>query len=159
AVLKLAHHGSRNGTDARWLALVKPRLAVVSLGANNVFGHPHPQTLALLARRGIPLLRTDRDGTITVQSDGTTWEGTSHPHAIRGPPDTIARGNASSKSGRGAKVEPRDRPINVNTATLEELKSLPGIGPVLARRIVSGRPYASVEDLRRVEGIGRKRLA
>jgi hypothetical protein len=39
------------------------------------------------------------------------------------------------------------------------LKSLPGIGPVLTRGLVAGRPYSSVEDLRRVEGIGKKRLA
>src|SRR4051812_19143200 len=73
-VLKLAHHGSRNGTDARWLALVRPELAVASLGAGNDYGHPHPQTLALLARLGIPLLRTDRDRTVVIQSDGKAWQ-------------------------------------------------------------------------------------
>ena len=72
-VLKLAHHGSRNGTDARWLGLVRPRLAVASLGAGNEYGHPHPETLSLLARYEIPLLRTDRDGTVSVVSDGKTW--------------------------------------------------------------------------------------
>jgi beta-lactamase superfamily II metal-dependent hydrolase len=53
-VLKLAHHGSRDGTDDRWLGLVRPRLAVASLGRGNAFGHPHPETLALLARWKIP---------------------------------------------------------------------------------------------------------
>jgi competence protein ComEC len=69
-VLKLAHHGSKNGTDARWPSLVRPRLAVASLGKSNDFGHPHPETLALLARYQIPLLRTDLAGTVTVVSDG-----------------------------------------------------------------------------------------
>ena len=48
--------------------------------------------------------------------------------------------------------------VNVNTATAAELEALPGIGPVIARRIVEGRPYRSVEDLDRVKGIGKKRL-
>jgi beta-lactamase superfamily II metal-dependent hydrolase len=45
-VLKLAHHGSRNGTDARWLGMVRPQLAIASLGSGNEYGHPHPETLA-----------------------------------------------------------------------------------------------------------------
>jgi competence ComEA-like helix-hairpin-helix protein len=48
--------------------------------------------------------------------------------------------------------------INVNTASQAELEALPGIGPVIGRRIVEGRPYRSVEDLDRVKGIGSKRL-
>ena len=48
--------------------------------------------------------------------------------------------------------------INVNTATVAELEALPGIGPVIARRIIEGRPYRSVDDLDRVKGIGKKRL-
>src|SRR5215831_18938763 len=43
--------------------------------------------------------------------------------------------------------------VNVNTATAAELEALPGIGPVIARRIVEGRPYRSVEDLERVKGV------
>jgi len=49
--------------------------------------------------------------------------------------------------------------VNVNTASLEELQSLPGIGAVLARRIVEGRPYGQVGDLTRVRGIGKAKLS
>jgi beta-lactamase superfamily II metal-dependent hydrolase len=72
-VLKLAHHGSRNGTDAHWLDAVRPELAVASMGRGNEFGHPHPETLGLLRRREVPLLRTDQLGTIALQSDGRSW--------------------------------------------------------------------------------------
>jgi beta-lactamase superfamily II metal-dependent hydrolase len=72
-ILKLAHHGSRNGTDARWLNLVAPELAVASLGKGNEYGHPHSETISLLRRNEIPLLRTDQRGTISIVSDGRTW--------------------------------------------------------------------------------------
>jgi beta-lactamase superfamily II metal-dependent hydrolase len=72
-VLKLAHHGSRNGTDQGWLDMVQPEVAVASLGSGNDYGHPHSETISLLRRNGIPLLRTDLRGTITIKSDGKTW--------------------------------------------------------------------------------------
>ncbi|MBK8266271.1 MAG: helix-hairpin-helix domain-containing protein [Nannocystis sp.] len=50
-------------------------------------------------------------------------------------------------------------PVNVNEASAAELASLPGIGPVLAARVIEGRPYSKIEDLQRVKGIGRKRFA
>jgi predicted flap endonuclease-1-like 5' DNA nuclease len=48
--------------------------------------------------------------------------------------------------------------IDVNHAPIDELRSLPGIGPVLAERIVAGRPFADADDLDRVRGIGRKTI-
>lgn len=44
--------------------------------------------------------------------------------------------------------------VNVNAATLDEIETIPGIGPALAKLIVAGRPYASIDDLERVKGIG-----
>ncbi|HSF27197.1 MAG TPA: ComEC/Rec2 family competence protein [Actinomycetes bacterium] len=64
-VLKVAHHGSAAQLDAV-LAGVGARLAVVSVGAGNDYGHPAPSTLATLHRAGILVERTDRDGTIAV---------------------------------------------------------------------------------------------
>ncbi len=52
-----------------------------------------------------------------------------------------------------------DGPVNLNTADIEELAALPGIGPVLAKRIVEARPYREAEDLFKVSGIGKKTLA
>ncbi len=57
----------------------------------------------------------------------------------------------------GKTVSPEEL-INVNTATAEELQSIKGIGPVLARRIIAGRPYKTVDDLLKVKGVGHKTL-
>lgn len=51
-----------------------------------------------------------------------------------------------------------EQPVDVNGASVDELASLPGIGPTIAGRIVAGRPYASIDELLDVEGIGPKRL-
>lgn len=72
-VLKAAHHGSRNGTNAAWLELTKPELVVISCGKDNKYGHPHEETLQLLKQLNVPFKRTDTDGTISVESDGRTW--------------------------------------------------------------------------------------
>jgi len=71
--LLVPHHGSRSGLDPTLLAAISPTLAVVSSGERNRFGHPAPQTLWLLEAQGIPIWRTDRDGTIELVSDGQSW--------------------------------------------------------------------------------------
>jgi competence protein ComEC len=70
-VLKADHHGSCNGVTARYLQLLKPTLLVVSLGAENDYGHMHEQAKALYRRAGVPWYRTDQNGTITLRSPGT----------------------------------------------------------------------------------------
>lgn len=69
-VLKVAHHGSRSSTSERWLDLVTPRIAVISCGRRNLFGHPHPAVLEVLASRSIRTWRTDQDGSIDVEVQG-----------------------------------------------------------------------------------------
>lgn len=69
-VLKVPHHGSRSSSTPRFLAAVSPRFALVSVGHRNRFGHPHPAVVDRYARAGVWLLRTDRDGTVTVSTDG-----------------------------------------------------------------------------------------
>ncbi|HVX34539.1 MAG TPA: ComEC/Rec2 family competence protein [Solirubrobacterales bacterium] len=65
-VLKVAHHGSDDAGLGPLLDRIRPRLAVISVGADNPYGHPTPGTLATLADHGVPTLRTDLDGTIEI---------------------------------------------------------------------------------------------
>lgn len=69
-VLKVAHHGSADGTDAAFLRAVRPQVAIISCGAGNDYGHPHPSTLRLLNSFGVEVHRTDREGDIVVRTDG-----------------------------------------------------------------------------------------
>lgn len=64
-VLKVPHHGSAD-QDAAFLAAVRPRLALTSLGAGHSYGHPAPSTLEELSRLGARVLRTDRDGDVAL---------------------------------------------------------------------------------------------
>ena len=65
-VLKVAHHGSDDAGLAALLARASPKLAVISVGAENSYGHPTPGTLATLNAHRVPTLRTDLDGTVTL---------------------------------------------------------------------------------------------
>ena len=65
-VLKVGHHGSRWSTSDRWLAAVRPRIAVVSCGENNPFGHPAAETLTRLQAARTTVYRTDTLGAITL---------------------------------------------------------------------------------------------
>ena len=66
-VLKVAHHGSRGSTAEATLDSIAPRIAVISCGRRNLFGHPHPSVLERLAERRIRTWRTDRDGTVSIE--------------------------------------------------------------------------------------------
>jgi competence protein ComEC len=70
-LVKVAHHGSADPGLVELLALLRPRLALLSVGARNDYGHPTPSTLAALAAfRGLQVYRTDEDGRVTIESDG-----------------------------------------------------------------------------------------
>jgi competence protein ComEC len=69
-VVKVPHHGSRTSSSPYLTAATRPRLAVVSSGARNPFGHPHPDVLERFRLAGALVLRTDREGSVYVATDG-----------------------------------------------------------------------------------------
>lgn len=69
-VLKVGHHGSRSSTSEAWLEQTRPKLALISAGADNRYGHPNPETLERLQRAGCKILQTTESGAITIRADG-----------------------------------------------------------------------------------------
>lgn len=73
-VLKVAHHGSKTSSTAAFLDLLRPAFAVMSVGFENSYGHPHPEVIGRFEERRTCVLRTDLDGLITLRTDGRRLE-------------------------------------------------------------------------------------
>ena len=73
-VLKVAHHGSRTSTTKEILDRINPEIAVISLGADNEYGHPHKSTIKYLNKQECEIYRTDEDHTIKISTDGHSLE-------------------------------------------------------------------------------------
>ena len=79
-VLKVAHHGSGGSSTAEFLRQVDPSFAAISVGAENLAGHPAQEVLdRLMQESGVTVLRTDEEGTIEFITDGRqVWVRTEH---------------------------------------------------------------------------------
>lgn len=75
-VLKVAHHGSRTSSASALLDILRPRVAVVSAGRQNRFGHPHPDVWARVVAAAGCAFRTNEHGGVIVRTDGRTLEAT-----------------------------------------------------------------------------------
>lgn len=71
-LLKVGHHGSRSASGPDWLAALRPALCIIEVGDDNRYGHPHAEVVERLERARCGVWRTDRQGIITVQTDGRT---------------------------------------------------------------------------------------
>ena len=71
-VLKVGHHGSAYSSSPEFIAAVHPRYAIISVGRNNMFGHPAPSTVETLQRAGATVYRTDQNAAVTIRTDGAS---------------------------------------------------------------------------------------
>jgi len=102
-VLKVGHHGSHSGTSAAFVRALHPAVALVSVGADNSYGHPAPITIQTLRAARVQVLRTDLDGAIAVDTDGGTWTVTARGRVVA---EGLARGAASSRTSRNRSQTP-----------------------------------------------------
>lgn len=72
-VLKVPHHGSRTGMTDSFLNSARPKYAVISVGKDNRYGHPAPESLKMLKDHDIKTLRTDQNGEVDVVSNGSSY--------------------------------------------------------------------------------------
>ena len=138
-VHKSSHHASRNGDIAPVLEKIQPEVVLASLGADNSYGHPHDAALLRYDRIGAEVYRTDRHGTIRLRAyaDGT--------YEVE-PAMSVA-----------AIIEARC--VNVNRAAPDELVRITNVGPVTAEGIIAARPFRSLDDLARVDGLATASIA
>jgi hypothetical protein len=68
-IVKVGHHGSTSGSTPTFLSAVQPKIALYSAGINNLYGHPAPQTIAVLTAVGATIYGTDQNGTISIKVD------------------------------------------------------------------------------------------
>jgi competence protein ComEC len=73
-VLVTAHHGSRTSSTADFLDVVSPSVAVIPVGRDNQYGHPHDEVIQRLRFRSVRIYRTDTDGTVEIRSDGDQYQ-------------------------------------------------------------------------------------
>lgn len=93
ALLKVAHHGSGSSSGARFLERVRPRVAALSCGARNPFGHPEAGALRRLGASGVELHRTDREGALWFElgPDGALWIDWRRKEVFTGSPPQVGR--------------------------------------------------------------------
>lgn len=171
-LLQLGHHGSRTSTIPAFLSAVSPDVAVYSAGSGNAYGHPSGEVLDRLAAAGIATYGTDVHGTVTATTDGSRWRmatsrngtpragasarsGGSSPSGPTAPAPAPAPSPSTAPSGEGCTAGQ----VDVNTADHGALQRIVHLGPVRADEALRIRPFASVDDLRRISGIADARLA
>ncbi len=69
-VLKVAHHGENDSTSEDFLNAVRPEVAVISVDKSDIYARPHPALLKRLADKGVRIYRTDKEGTVILETDG-----------------------------------------------------------------------------------------
>jgi competence protein ComEC len=97
-VLKVPHHGSLTSSSPEFLRALAPRLAVVSVGRSNTFGHPAPAVLQRYRDIGAEIFRTDRDGAVSIDSDGRSLE----IHTFAGRSMTLSAPPRNHENTKGA---------------------------------------------------------
>ncbi len=121
-VYKVAHHGSRYSSTSELLERIRPRIAVVSVGAGNDYGHPTRQTLDRLEAARAEVLRTDLDGEVVLRSDGekvtyATERGSGLARLEEKPaedPDPPTPPRPETRSGtRSERPQPKGKTINL----------------------------------------------
>lgn len=153
--LQLGHHGSNTSSHPTFIEKVNPDYAIYSAGSNNQYGHPHNEIVNYFNDNNINLLGTDVHGTITVTTDGNKYD------VLTEKDGKIAANK--SKENNSTKQTNNDKNmdgncIDINNASLEDLKKIIHIGDVRAEEIMSNRPYSSVNNLTKINGIGDGRL-
>lgn len=140
-VLKVGHHGSRTSTNIEFLRSVDPDIAVIQLGKNNRYGHPHDETLQKLIDFEVDIYRTDLHGNIVIKTDGElSYIFTEYEYEEKYISLT------------------KEKKININTACIEDLVNIIHISEIRAKNIIELRPFSNIYELKKIDGISDIRI-
>ncbi len=158
-ILKVGHHGSDTSSTQGFINEVSPKVAVISVGKSNQYGHPSPSVIDRFQKMKIELYSTKDHGTVIIETNGndytiTTKEDGNVTLASSGGSQTNNQGKTNKKKKRAS----NDACIDINSASLEEVQKIIHIGPSRAQSLINLRPYNSVQDLEKISGIGPSRM-
>lgn len=142
-ILKIGHHGSNSSTSELFLEKIDPKVAIYSAAIDNSYGHPHPNVMDRLKRRGVDIYGTDLFGTIVLITDGNRYDIEVSRRAVLSELAVISDVNGC---------------IDINSAFKEELINIVHIGPARADELIQLRPFISLEQLRLINGISPLRI-
>ncbi len=126
-VLKVGHHGSHSSTTEAFLNAVSPGYAIISVGKDNDYGHPHTETLAKLAAAGVQVFRTGQQGTIVATSNGEsiTFNKKGSPVQERAPDTSGDEAKEPANVSASSSVEIIDIDLGSEIVTVKNTGSEP----------------------------------
>ena len=162
--LHLGHHGSKTSSSEKFIDAVDPTYAIYSAGANNSYGHPNEEVLDRLAARDITVYGTDVHGNIVVTTNGseadivTDKDGTVTAGDNNEETSETATKDSSSTPKQTEEPAPTAHCIDINEASASDLQAIIHIGEQRAKDIIAARPFSTIDDLQRIDGIGPARI-
>lgn len=163
-ILQLGHHGSSTSTSNQFLTKLEPKVAIYSAGKGNSYGHPNQDVIERVKNNGITLYGTDVNGTIVVSSDGVSYtiktnkDGTVSPKSTKSSQPKKQPKKQEEKSITKKDAATNDNCININKASKADVQQIKHIGPERADDLINQRPYSSVNELTKINGIGPARI-
>ncbi|MFN7250078.1 MAG: MBL fold metallo-hydrolase [Anaerobacillus sp.] len=150
-IFQLGHHGSSTSSTEKFVKEVNPEIVIYSAGADNSYGHPHQEVIELFSTLHIPMYGTIKNGTIVISTDGLAY--------------TINADQLTSKERKTELDQSQQKPeiatsscLDINNASIEELLKITHIGKERAEQLINLRPFKSIDELSRINGIGEGRL-
>lgn len=154
-IYKAGHHGSNTSSTQAFVNKVKPEVSILSYGKGNSYGHPHDEVVKRLKAVGSKLYSTE-NGDITVKTNGTIYSVSAKEWS---PP--VVKPDPKPEPEKPKPTPPKPEtgyPVNINTADVNRLQDITGVGPVIAQRIIDYRNangrFTSKAQLKNVKGIG-----
>ena len=150
-ILKVGHHGSLHSGSPTFIARVHPEIAVIPLGLDNPYGHPHNQAVDTLTGAGATIYRTDRDGTILLRSDGISYS-VKTQRGVNGLAPVVTPASRAATTHTEIPLLPTLPPEALNITFPQPLVPVPQIGNATAIVISAIQFNAPGDDRQNVNG-------